>query len=274
MKQITDYRIDALHTVLLWEGEVDNQRIRELFGVGPVWASRLLAELAKRLGKDANRATAYAPLRLTARAIGQRRKHSPDEYLTIVGAHTGSVSGTDLFEDARKDLSSISAEVFSAVVKAMREQVGLSICYRSMSQPEGAVRLVFPHALVRAPRRWHMRAWCEERQEFRDFNLGRIASATRDQLESTHRRADDQEWTELVKFSVIAHPALSLAQQAMIAAEYYPNASARQLTIRRCLLGYTLQDLRLATDATLHKPPDYQLLVHDAHKLPPTFALT
>ena len=53
----------------------------------------------------------------------------------------------------------------------------------------------------------------------------------------------------------------------MIAAEYFPGASARQLSVRRCLVGYIVQDLRLATNPAKHKPPEFQLLVSNAERL-------
>ena len=66
---------------------------------------------------------------------------------------------------------------------------------------------------------------------------------------------------------MVAHPDLTADQQSMIAAEYFPGASARQLKVRRCLASYIIQDLRLATNADKHKPPEYQLLVSNADKL-------
>lgn len=260
-------RILELETVLVWEGEIDNPRIRELFGVRSVWASRLLAELTKHMGKRATRATAYAPLRLTEPA-GRNKRRSPDDYLRIVD---GSGYGEGLFEDARRDLSVVAPEVFSEVVRAMRRKVGLELLYRSMNHPAGTQRLVFPHALVRVPRRWHMRAWCSERKDFRDFTLGRVASAAISEAPTPQTRENDKDWNELATFSVIPHPALTAEQQAMIAAEYFPGASARQLKVRRCLVGYIIQDLRLATDPKKHSPPEYQLLVHDVKKLQPLF---
>ena len=53
----------------------------------------------------------------------------------------------------------------------------------------------------------------------------------------------------------------------MIAAEYFPGASARQLSVRRCLVGCIVKDLRLATNAAKHKPPEFQLLVSNAERL-------
>lgn len=274
MTTLAASRLPDLKTILLWEGEIDNLRIREVFGVQPVWASRLLGELTKHMGKQAARASAHAPLRLIQSAATRSKKQSPEEYLRIIGA-SSIHSGNGLFvEDARRDLSAIAPDIFSVVIQAMRRRVGVQMSYRSMNQPAGSERLVFPHVLVRAPRRWHMRAWCDQRKDFRDFNLGRVATASLTEIASPHGRQDDKDWNETTNFYIVAHPSLTPDQQAMIASEFFPGASARQLKVRRCLLSYIIQDLRLATDPAKHSPPDYQLLVHEAHKLPALFSST
>lgn len=171
-----------------------------------------------------------------------------------------------LIEDARRDLSVVAPETF-AVVQAIRKGVGLQLVCRSMSRPAGADCLVFPHALVRAPRRWHVRAWCTERQGFRDFTLGRVANASPVESPAPARRSDDKDWNEIATVTIVAHPDLTAEQQSMIAAEYFPGARARRLSVRRCLVGYIVQDLRLATDPAKHKPPEFTLLVHNADRL-------
>ena len=65
-------RLSDLETVLLWEGEIDNFRIRELLGVQAVWASRLMGALRTHMGVRAARSTAHAPLRLAGLILGQR----------------------------------------------------------------------------------------------------------------------------------------------------------------------------------------------------------
>ncbi|MCA3042373.1 MAG: WYL domain-containing protein [Rhodocyclaceae bacterium] len=256
-----------LETVLVWEGEIDNQRIRELLGVKSVWASRVLGALGTRLGVRAARETAHAPLRLVTRQAEQEHRQSPDDYLRIASRASESTERESMLEDARRDLSVVAPETFAKVVQAIRQGIGLEMTYRSMNHPTGSVRVVFPHSLVRAPRRWHMRAWCTERKDFRDFTLGRVGRVLPVTSDAPFSRSDDIDWNEFVMLTVIAHPELNNDQRAMIAAEYFPGASARQLKVRRCLAGYIIQDLRLATDAIKQKPPEYQLLVSNADKL-------
>jgi predicted DNA-binding transcriptional regulator YafY len=125
---------------------------------------------------------------------------------------------------------------------------------------------------VRAPRRWHVRAWCDQRSEFRDFTLGRIASAAYVDLPSSHPQAEDAKWNRKLELVIVAHPGLTIEQQEMIALEYFPGARAMRLSVRECLAAYAIQDLRLALDAEKEAPPEFQLLVSNSRKLPLTFS--
>ncbi|MFU2671048.1 helix-turn-helix transcriptional regulator [Pseudomonas aeruginosa] len=246
---------------------MDNERIRRLLDVKAVWASRLMGELTARMEGRAARSSAHAPLTLL-RADTDRL--SPDEYLNVISTHHDDVVGT-LIEDARMDLSSLQRGMFTACFSAARRETGLRIVYRSMSTPTGSERTVYPHSLIRAPRRWHMRAWCEERKGFRDFTLGRIAAAEPLDTPAPYRRGDDKEWNNILELVIVAHPGLSPDQQEMIAAENFPGARARRLKVRQCLASYIIQDLRLALDPVKHPIPEYQLMVGNADKLPPLF---
>lgn len=262
MSHITD-----LETVLTWEGTIDNERIRQLLDVKAVWASRLMGELVKQMGPRARRASAHAPLEF---ADPRPARLSPDDYLRVVNPqHDPALQG--LVEDARMDLSPVSPQVFSTVFRATRQQQGVRVVYRSMTSPAGLERIIYPHAFIRAPRRWHVRAWCVQRQAYRDFTLGRMASAQLLDEPSTHPQNGDAEWRRMLELVIVAHPALSIGQQDMIAHEYFPGARAMRLRVRECLAGYAIQDLRLALDPAQQTPPEYQLLVSNATKLPPLF---
>ncbi|MEJ8850188.1 WYL domain-containing protein [Variovorax rhizosphaerae] len=255
-------RSGELETILEWEGRLDNARIREVLGVKSVWASRLIAELVERLGTRVRRPQKHGPL--IAAGASSRKKGSPDEYLRLLATSPEGLAGQSLVHDARVDMTSVAPPVFAAVRYAAQSGTGLQIVYRSMSTPEGQTRLVFPHALVRAPRRWHMRAWCNSREAFRDFVLARIDGVQAAPVAAPRHPKDDKAWHHLVDLTVVPHPSLTSAQQALIAAEYFPGARARRLRVREALAPYILQDLRVAIDPVREQPPAYQLLLAPA----------
>jgi hypothetical protein len=256
-------RLVDLEHLILWEGELTNQRIRELLGVKPVYASRLLSGLMKLLAGRAGRASAHAPLKMAYLSPNDQARSSPDAYLHLLNWLPGSPLTLETgVVDARLDLSLVSPAIFSAIFHSIKHQQGLRISYKSMAHPRGTERLVFPHALVRAPRRWHMRAWCTERSDFLDFTLGRISAAMLDSAPcqgNGRTRDQDPAWINIMDLLIAPHPALNEDQRKMIASEFFPGAASLRLKVRECLAPYIVQDLRLATDLETQVPPDFQL---------------
>lgn len=248
-------RLRDLETVLRWEGRLDNARVRQICGVQPVWASRLIAELMETLGSKVKRATSHAPLFWAGSARADAQS-SPDDYLRVMLASPGRPAW---LEDARLELGAAPRQVFAEVVQAVQQQVGLRITYRSMNHPQGSARVIFPHSLVRAPRRWHVRAWCAENQDYRDFTIGRIARADLLEEPSTHPAQADQAWCRMESLTLVPHPELTAEQQQLIALENFAGKPSRDLTTRACLMEYVLQDLRVAVDPQSQRPPQYQI---------------
>lgn len=260
-------RLSDLETVTLWEGMITNERIRNLLGVKPVYASRLLAALSRHMFGRAKRSTPHAPLEMLYAGTDDARQKSPDKYLGMLNS-LGSQDPTqgNIF-DARLDLSLVSPAIFSCILQATKNQLGVEIEYRSMNNPSGLRRLVFPHKLIRAPRRWHMRAWCVHRAEFRDFTLGRIISVTATKMKSENTYEKDVKWNHVIELAIGPHPDLGPEHRRMIAGEYFPGASLLRLPVRHCLAPYVIQDLRVAVDCKTQFPPEYQLALLNAEKL-------
>jgi hypothetical protein len=265
-------RLRDMEILLRWEGELDNARLRAVFGVQTVQASRLLATFLAEHGQSVQRTSPHAPVTPTKGFRPKLAGASPDEYLRLVEA-AGPLKMAPFVEDLRMDLAPVPADIFAAVAQACLKRTGLRVKYRSLANPKGGERLMFPHALVRAARRWHVRAWCPQRQGFRDFALGRISSAT---LESTNETVDprsDTAWVSIAKLVVVAHPGLSPEQATLLRDEYLGGETSRVIKVRRSLVSYTVQDLRLAVDEAKQTPPEFQLALKNAAEFAGDFAV-
>lgn len=267
-----EQRLGEMEILLRWEGELDNARVREVFGIQAVQASRLLSAFVSEFGDAVTRASPHAPITGTDAFKPRLAGSAPDEYLQLI-QKAGSPGVSAAVEDLRLDLAPISPAVFSLAIQACRRHIGLRILYRSLSQPEGHIRLIFPHSLVRAARRWHIRAWCTERSDFRDFVFGRIGSASLDSQPSPVQAQSDAAWNEFLDLVVVSHPALPEPQARLLRDEYFGGELSRTLHVRRCLAGYTVQDLRIAVDAENQLPPAFQLALATTQKLGCDFLL-
>lgn len=266
----TEQRLRDLETLFVWEGALDNARIREVFGLQPVQASRWVMSFVAEHGAGVQRATSHAPVKPAEAFKPMFERNGADDYLRLVESMRPS-DVAPFVTDVRYDLSPTAPELFAVMVQACRSGTGVDVFYRSMAEPDGLARRTYPHSLVRAARRWHVRAWCELRQAFRDFALGRVASASLVEAQSPMGMSQDKEWNELVRLVVVAHPALNPAQQNLIRHEYLGGQESKTIEVKQAIAGYVIQDLRIGIDLERDTPPAFQLYLSNAAELSPTF---
>lgn len=259
---LRDQRLQHLKTILLWEGELSNKRIRELFGLKNVQASRLIAEFKEAfpeayLEEKSRRGVLTSRLE-TKKGLGL------EDYLNLVANLPNGLEG---IEDARVSLDIVDPAIFALMRQASINQLAVEIVYASMSTTHPTSRIVIPHHLVRAGRRWHARAWCVNHNEYRDFTLGRIHQAALNLGALTLGLPQDIAWETIVDIHLKAHRDLTADQEHVIRQEYFPGAAGRRIETRACLVPYVLQELGAATDPTIQKPPVYQLEVGNVKEI-------
>lgn len=263
---IDDQRRRRLWTLLLWEGQLSNARLRQLFGVKTVAASRMLAAFANSASGLLDFSRREGTWRLkdgkaTARHQLITEPGDIDEYTSIV---TGEYNPPRWLVDARPDFLDPVPETFRVVREACERGIGLVLTYRSFSSPHGKPRFLYPHAIVRLAQRWHVRAWCIERQQFRDFNIGRMSDVRLEYQAAPKSGDDDESWNIKLDAVIVPHRGLSPAAANMIAQEYFGGADSQLMVERAALLSYVLQAGKIAVNHKTQMPPEYLLELKDA----------
>lgn len=270
-----------LKLLLIWEGRLNRGRLMDLFGISSNWASVWIRELREQhpewLAWDTRTRSFHAtPETYKAwRTADPRRLEdatSLAKYLALVGmpyAATGGTLGEGGLLAAFPDLSTPSPQHFAIMSEAIRQGRAIQLTYRSMQHPEPHQRTISPHSLIRAGRRWHVRAYCDVRQDFRDYALGRIVNAKLLSASAIQGEQNDKAWLTSVPVRLIAHPDLTPEQESLIRFEYFGNTAARVQTCRGALVSYFIQDARVATNVKKQLPPDYQLAVANLEEVKP-----
>ena len=262
----TDAGLRVVELLLLWEGRARNARLRVMLGVHFTTASRLVAAY-RELNPGASEYDVGSKSYLATSSIkAVLTDGTVEEYLALVDR---TRSGTTPVVRVRMDLGCIGSTLFSLIHRACEDGSGIHITHGSMRHPSRASREIWPHSLVQAGRRWHVRAWCAQSASFRDFSLGRIRDARPVDTErpSEANPAGDTAWQTFVDFQLVAHPELSKKQQRLVQDEYFKGASTRSVTERGALLPYLVHDLRAAVDLAREVPPSYQLAVAEPQTL-------
>ncbi|HMN12769.1 MAG TPA: WYL domain-containing protein [Bellilinea sp.] len=247
-------RFEILDTLLKWEGELSNSRIRDLLDIQVVSASRLLADYREaypdRLSWDSSRK------RYLLRPNRERFGGAADDYLRLL---TEQGEQLNWIERLDTNISVVQPAVLSTIRRAIQDEKLVQIDYASMTHPEGQTRDIFPFHIVEAGRRWHVRAWCCMRGEYRDFVLGRIRSI-KESLDVMRPSIPDTGWETRADVRLVPHSALSPAQARVIRDELLDGTTARRIRTRACLVPYVVQEVRASVSID-QQPPDYQIEV-------------
>jgi hypothetical protein len=157
-----------------------------------------------------------------------------------------------------------NAEILVTLQRAIREETGIRVLYQSFTRPEPTLRALSPHAFAHDGSRWHVRAYCHERDEFRDFVVARILE-TRGAVPGGKSGADDRAWNSEVTLHVAPHPKLSQGQQRAIELDYGMVKGRVAFKCREALLFYFLRYLRL--DEKERSPQAQQIVLENEKEI-------
>jgi predicted DNA-binding transcriptional regulator YafY len=264
----SDERLRTIELLLLWEGSLTSARLRELHPVHATQASRDIAayralapdNIAKTWGAKAYEPGPFAKAVLTNGRFA--------EYAQLIGS--GNVSracaAVPLQSIAPLHMD-IGAACFRTLHRAVATRSFVVIRYASMTHPVPHDRPVAPHALVRAGTRWHMRAWCATRGDYRDFNLARIAHAEPAPAMPAPP-VKDQAWTTPVEVRLVPHQDLTHAQGLVVRREFCGEASALVVESTQALVRYALLAYPVTATPERDAPPKFLLQLDRRFSLP------
>ena len=271
----TEQRLSTLELLLLWEGFLNRGRLVSLLGLGDIRASQWIQEFRDQNPRwvvwDSKSRSYHATYDAYVAAKRNDNAASLAKYLNLVSvSHVVADSDTTgPICAAFPDLYTPDPRIFAALSHAIRSRLAIEVAYRSMKEPAAHQRLVSPHHLIRAGRRWHVRTYCSTNQEFRDYALGRIVNVVTKEVPQEMSEDADAAWNKSVAVRLVAHPDLNQDQESVIRFEYFNNTSARVVTCRGALVGYFIQDIHAATDIKKQQPPEYQIAIANMNEISP-----
>ena len=251
-------RYRLIEIVAQWEGRLTTNHLCNSFGIGRQQASKdinlYLRDVApgnlvydKSL-KGYRPSPTFKPELTTGIA---------DEYLHVLSRNNDirqSFEALDLgfanSELLQVPTRKVEPKVLRPLVQAARENKRVEIGYVSLSSPENEDRVIAPHTLVCTPLRWHVRAYCEKNQDYRDFVLSRFRDVPEIVGPSPNSLEEDKLWNTPVEIVFKPHPELSKAQQAVIAHDYGMKKDQLKFKTRGSLVQYALQAFNVDKKAT------------------------
>lgn len=259
-------RLEFIDFRLRWDGRLNRSDLMDFFGISVPQASL-----------DISRYTELAPGNLvydrSSRVYVASDAFSPlyassdaSRYLNELLAQVAGVdSGPSSFLAWAPTVATVPSpgrtfriDVLVALLKAIREGKAIRVLYQSMTRPQPTLRTLSPHALAHDGFRWHARAYCHTRKEFRDFVIARMLAVTGSEPVSTASAEDDQEWQTIVPLVLVPHPKLSESHKRAIELDFGMTDGQVEFKCRQAFLFYALRHLRLDLEGTV-KPEAQQI---------------
>ncbi|AJY68383.1 hypothetical protein RW64_01615 [Geobacter sulfurreducens] len=242
----TQKRLQFLEFKLYWEGKVNRGDLTAEFGISIPQASvdfTKYQEMAPQNIFYNSSAKHYEPAETFSPIFIEL---SADAYFsTILCSPTESIAtcGSDYVAAVPNPSRVISLDVLRILVQAIKNKQVVSVDYRSFNNPQaGNTRLISPHAFGTDGSRWHVRAFCHESNSFKDFVLGRIASAVMES-ESDIDVNSDHKWFNYAEVIIGPNPKLNEAQKSIVAMDYGMTDFELKFKCRIALLYYLTKKL-------------------------------
>lgn len=257
-------RLQAIETLAYWVGRVNTSDIIDRFGVSRMIAHRDIKQyinlapgnLSYSQSEKTYLVTSIFKLHLTSGVI--------NDYLFLEEQNnSGSLNG--LVTIIQPPAFDLDPAVIRPVFRAIQTNSGVDIHYRSLSHPDGMDRGLFPHRLVNTGFRWHVRAYCDARQDFRDFNLSRIVTSEKSATKRPSSGAAelDNDWNTMVKLVIKPNPLLSKDEINLLEKEFSMKRGSMTVMSRGSLVPYTLQSYQIDPKAPSKANPRQHRLILD-----------
>jgi len=268
-------RLQFIDFRLRWEGRINRTDLTEFFGISIPQASLDIAKYSEiapsNLVYDRSSKTYVS----TPQFCATYQRSSAHRYLSeLFASKTGIIDPATSFIGSAPEIDwtpspwrTISESAVDALVKAIRENLAVRIRYQSMSTLDESLRLLSPHALCNDGFRWHVRAYCHNKQSFRDFVIARILDINGFEPNEVDPLKDVQ-WHTFVTLILAPHPDLSLAKKRVIEIDYGMIDGEASLTCRQALLFYTLKRLGLYERGSFN-PVTQQIILKNREEIQP-----
>lgn len=253
-------RLRAIELLAYWEGRLVTNRLMSWFGISRQQASSDI----KRYIDTYNPGSLYHDPGVKG-YVPQGdfqpvlTKGHINEYLEMISGLTSESAAVTL--ESADNLAAVQLpdrtvrpEVVREILRACRAKTCVRILYASMANPVWRERVISPHTLVYTGFRWHVRAYCHTRGEFRDFILSRINRTPKPITEPSPDPVQDTLWNEQILLTIVPNPKLNEGQKALVEKDFGMPDGRLQISVRKALAHYTLQRYQAAI--TLNEAED------------------
>jgi predicted DNA-binding transcriptional regulator YafY len=247
-------RLEEIEHCLFWGGFLSRGNLTNKFGISVQQASADIS-MYQSLAPDSinfNRSTRrYEPNKNFSPALIDP---SISDYFEWKNNSVSKI------EYVSMPLRNVELPSLRIIANTIYQNKSIEIDYQSMSTEKLSRRRITPHTVVFDGFRYHIRAYCHMRNNFRDFVLGRICRATNFDFPGKTKLEDDN-WNTRIPLRLGTHPELTLSQRKIIEKDFGMKNGELILKVRLAMLHYTLTQLRIDRFSDDRSPAEQQIVL-------------
>lgn len=254
-------RLRRVEFLLWWRGWVGRSDLVDVFGISPAQAS---GDLQRYAGLNPG-AMIYQTSRKRYEADQSMKcmLHEPsfDEAVRVLlggGPPIGNFGGGSGDENPRLSVVNLPTRGVIAlparmVLMALVERRTVEVLYSSVNSGKEEWRTLAPHGLAWDGQRWHVRAWCHTRRDWRDFVLGRMKMA-KWPGDPAGALPEDKDWTTVETLVLKVNPSLNEQQRAALRLDYSLSGETLEIRVRKAMKPYLLAAMFIDQESHLALP--------------------
>jgi WYL domain len=245
-------RLEFIDFRLRWEGRINRSELVAFFGISIQQASSDLANYASLAPDNIHYDKQGKTYRASSTFTSLFEGNDANLYLGQLSDLTSGVAAQsatfigwqppcDVVRYPSRPVSNLN---LLRILRSIRDEEEIRVTYQSMRRLDASARWIAPHALASDGLRWHVRAWCHENSDFRDFVLSRVMRVSDSRPRSVDPRHDIA-WQSHINVIVKPRVGLSSAQRAAIEIDFGMTNGRLAIRCRKALAFYVVRQLQL-----------------------------
>jgi len=257
-------RLRSVELRLWWRGHVGRKELMEFFGISAAQATSDLQRYFELNGG----ACFYNTKTKRYEAVPEMGcvRHEPvlEEGLQLVFGEVvdlrwerSAVRGAGKLGVVNLPTRGALCSVERAVVLAAAGRRSLRVKYASVRSGRSRWRVIFPGSFGWDGRRWHVRAFCEENEDWRDFVIGRIEEA--EWPGAVVAPPADVAWERWSVVKLQINPELDAVRRRALRLDYGMKGESLEIRVREAMRPYFLAEMFLVEESGVDAPRHFVL---------------
>ena len=257
-KELT--RLWFFELLAYWEGEVNATHVANQFGLSVTQARTTTDKYQTLAPHNLSYSSSQKCFTPTAHFVPLLISQRVDDYLTWLSTGSLQCSAPHVAHLLHLPSRTIAPAVMRGLVAGIKQGQRVEVDYVSLTNPNGQGRVIAPHSFIKTNQRWHVRAYCEKSQDYRDFVLSRFRGQPELLGKSAFNASQDAAWNTPVTLILQPDSRLHADKRAVIEQDYQMQNGQLCITTKGCLVNYLLRELQVNTKM-LEVNPEAQQLV-------------